>query len=71
MCLISLKSNTYAQKVRKILSNNRFSVEIIRLESQKSTRGCSYGIKFPCENLYYIKSILNQNNIEYSEILGN
>ncbi|MBQ7352941.1 MAG: DUF3343 domain-containing protein [Clostridia bacterium] len=68
MCIISLKSNTYAQKVRNILRNYGMNVEIIRLEPQKTKHGCSYGISFQCERLYYVKTILNQNNIDYVEI---
>lgn len=68
MCIISLKSNTYAQKVRKILSNHGINIEIVRLEPQKTKRGCSYGISFQCEKLYYVKTVLNQNNIDYLEM---
>lgn len=70
MCIVALKSNTYAQKVHKLLNNNNIDVKITRIEPQMTKKGCSYGVSFSCEKIFIVQALLNQNNIKYSEILG-
>ena len=69
MFIFALKSNTYAQKAKRILLKYNISSEIVRLEPFRTKNGCSYGIKIFNENLYNVQSIFNQNSIQYSEIL--
>lgn len=69
MCIASLKSMTYAIKAQKILSNYYISSEIIKLDTTLSKKGCSYGVKFDCINLYSAEKALNNNNIKYSQII--
>ena len=69
MCFASLKSMTYAIKAKKALSQNNINSEIIKLDPSLSKKGCLYGIKFDCTNYYAVESILNSNNVKYSQIL--
>ena len=69
MCIASFKSMTYAIKAQKILNNNYLSSEIVKLDSSFSKKGCSYGVKFDCVNLYTVENILNNNNINHSQII--
>ena len=69
MCIVALKSNTYAQKAKKILFKQGIKAEILRLEPYKTKNGCSYGVSFPCESQFHVEFYLKQSNINYSEIL--
>ena len=68
MCIATMKSMTYAIKAQKALSNYYINSEIVKLDA-KSSKGCSYGIKFDCINLYSAENALKCNNIKYSQIV--
>ena len=71
MCVVSLKSMTYAHKARKVLTKYNISSEIIKLDSNMMQKGCSYGLKFDCYNLLATEKALKDNNVKYSQILTN
>ena len=62
MCLASLKSMTYAIKAKKTLSQYNICSEIVKLDPSFSKKGCLYGIKFDCTNIYAVENILKTNN---------
>lgn len=69
MCIFALKSNTFAQKAKRILQINGINSEIIRLEPSLTKNGCSFGISLPCDNLYLSETLLKQNRLNYTEII--
>ena len=69
MCIIALKSNTFAQKAKRILQSNGIKAEIMRLEPNLTKNGCSYGVSLPCDSLYLSETLLNQNRLKYTEII--
>ena len=68
MCIATMKSMTYAIKAQKALSNYYINSEIVKFDT-KSTKGCSYGIKFDCINLYSAENALKNNSIKYTQII--
>lgn len=70
MCVISLKSMTYALKSKRILSEKGIDSEIIKLEPHMTHNGCAYGIKFECINLYSVTDALTERHVRYTEILN-
>ncbi len=69
MCLASLKSMTYAIKAKKVLAQYYINSEIIKLDSSMMKKGCNYGIKFDCINLYAVEKALKEHNVKYSQII--
>ena len=70
MCVASVRSMTHAQKAKRILDNNLIESEIIRLDPKLTTKGCAFGIKFQCVNLYTVKDALDKNSVKYTEIIS-
>ena len=70
MCVIALKSMTYALKAQKILNEYYFNSEIVKLEPQMTIKGCAYGIKFNCDGLADVQKILRKKSIKYSELIN-
>lgn len=68
MCVASLKSMTVALKARKVLNEAYIDCEIIKLEPHMTKKGCAYGIKFNCINIYSIENVLNEKRVKYTEI---
>ena len=69
MCIIALKSMTYAFKAKKALDDSLIESEIIKLEPQMTKKGCAYGISFNCINLENVQCALKKFSIRYSEIV--
>ena len=67
MCIASLKSMTVALKAKKALNEAYIDCEIIKLEPHMTKKGCAYGIKFDCINVYSVMNVLNEKRIKYTE----
>ena len=68
---LTVGSITYAIKARKLLSRNKISSSLIKIDRQKAAKGCEYGIKFAPKDFYEVVMILKGANIEYSVYAGN
>ncbi len=62
-CIASFASQTYAIKAQKALSNSVIPSRVIKLDSEKSKRGCAYGVTIPCSLLESAKNILDSSRI--------
>lgn len=69
MCVASLKSMTIAIKAKKALNDAYINCEIINLEPHMTKKGCAYGLKFDCINMYTVIDILNSKKIKYTQII--
>lgn len=69
MCVASMKSITIALKAKKALKEFNIDSEIIKLEPSMTEKGCAYGIKFDCINLYPAENALQFKKIKYTEII--
>ncbi|MBQ9704040.1 MAG: DUF3343 domain-containing protein [Clostridia bacterium] len=70
MCVASVRSMTHAQKAKKALEKHLIECEIIKLEPYMTKKGCAYGVKFQCVNLYTAKDALDKSSVKYSEIIS-
>ena len=70
MCAIALKSMTYAIKAKKALNDNYINAEVIKLSPSMTQKGCAYGVKFDCVNLYLVQEALRKNSIRYTELIN-
>ena len=69
MCVASLRSMTHAVKAKKALADFLIDSEIVKLEPYMTEKGCAYGIKFDCVNLYQAEDALKQKSVKYTEII--
>ncbi len=64
LCAASTGSMTIAIKARRALSAGGISVSVKKLSGGKDSRGCIYGIEYPCELSGNILSLLRERGIE-------
>ncbi len=63
LCTLSTGSMTMAIKARRALSAKGIAVNVKKLSAGSSSRGCIYGIEYPCELSGNILSILRSEGI--------
>lgn len=63
-CTASMTSQTFALKAQKALADSVIPSRVVKLDGEKSRRGCSYGIEFACHQLNNVKMILQKNRIK-------
>ena len=68
-CIITLPSMTFAQKAKKVLSNNEIAVTVIKLSPEQAEKGCGWGIESSCQNVEEITRILDVSDIPWRRIL--
>jgi tRNA threonylcarbamoyladenosine modification (KEOPS) complex Pcc1 subunit len=69
-CVISVKSNTVAERVRRLAAAERIPSEIVSVDPKLTKRGCSVGLRLPCEDVAALKRILEKRKITYGDIFG-
>ncbi|MBO7303831.1 MAG: DUF3343 domain-containing protein [Clostridia bacterium] len=63
---ITVPSVTYAVKIKKILERKNIVAKLIKIDTDNSKEGCSYGISVSSSNFFDVVALLKQNGIEYS-----
>ena len=63
LCRIALGSMTLAMKAQRILSRNAIRVDVVKISSEESLKGCVYGIEFSCALSGNIRVILDSAGI--------
>ena len=69
-CVISVKSNTVAERVRRLAAAERIRSEIVSVDPKLTKRGCSVGLRLPCDDVAALKRILEKRRITYGDIFG-
>ena len=62
-CIAELGSSTGAMKAQKVLSVSAIPVSVVKTESS-SRRGCVYGIRFSCNQLGNVRTVLSAAHIQ-------
>ena len=62
-CRAELVSMTQALKAQRALAASAIPVNVVKIESGSSLRGCSYGIEFSCSQKNNVTSLLNSAGI--------
>lgn len=63
LCAASTGSMTIAIKARRVLSQSGITVNVKKLSGGSDSRGCIYGIEYPCELSGNIISLLQSRGI--------
>lgn len=69
-CILAMRTQTEAEKARRAASHERISAEIVHIDPSVTKRGCSVGIRFPCEKTDLLMSIFDQRGISYGDLIG-
>ncbi len=69
-CVISVRSQTVAERVRRLASSERIRVELVSVDPKLTKRGCSVGVKFNCSDTDRLLAILKKRGITYGDIFG-
>ena len=64
LCAASVGSMTIALKAKRYLSARGIEVNVRKLSTSSSSRGCIFGIEYPCELSGNILSLLRDAGIE-------
>lgn len=67
-CLITMRSETYALRAERVLTNRGIAAKKIKLDGEYSLRGCSYGIQLDCRNRASALSVLNSMGLPYADV---
>ena len=62
-CTVTLGSVTYAEKAMRALASAAIYSEIVKLDESRS-RGCIYGLEFPCSQTDNARAVLKQAGIK-------
>ena len=57
-CSAELGSLTYAMKAQKALAAAAIPSTVVKSESSSSRRGCTYGIRFSCQQEQNVRTVL-------------
>ncbi len=63
-CYASFASQTYALKAQKALRDASVYSRVIKLDGERSQKGCSYGVEIPCSMLESSKDILREARVK-------
>ena len=67
---ITVGSVTYAIKIKKFLERNGINSMLVKIDSSKSEKGCTYGINIRTAQFYDAVALLKNNGIEYSVFMA-
>lgn len=70
MCIATMKTMTRAVKGRAALESRGIRGEIVSLDPALTRYGCSYGIRFPCEEENCVLRVLEEKQIPWGTVLG-
>ncbi len=69
-CVISLRSQTVAEKVKRLAAVERIRTEIVSVDPKLTKRGCSVGLRLNCDEINGLIAILEKRKIPYGDIFG-
>lgn len=67
MCIVSAKSITGAQMVKKALASKGIFSSVVAIDPELTKHGCSFGVSLKCDK-NRVREILRDAKIEYGEI---
>ena len=68
-CIIAISSVNHAIRAEKILNAKNVKSRIVKLQPEKTKKGCAYGIELACREVQYAVSFLGAAGVPYSEIV--
>ena len=63
LCRLATGSMTAAMKSQRLLARSTVKVNVVKISSSDESRGCIYGIEFPCVYSGNVRTILESSGI--------
>ena len=60
---------TLAQKAVRVLKNDGIPSEVVKVDSSRTRRGCSWGAAFDDSKIYSVRMVFSNNSITEREII--
>ncbi len=60
---------TLAQKAARVLKSENIAANVVKVDSTRTRRGCSWGVSFEESNLLGIRMVLSNNSLAEREII--
>ena len=60
---------TLAQKAARVLKNDGIPCEVVKVDSSRTRRGCSWGVAFDDGKIYSVRMVLSNHSIAEREII--
>ena len=60
---------TLAQKAVRVLKNENIASEVIKVDSTRTRRGCSWGVAFDESKIFSVRMVFSNNSIAEREII--
>ena len=60
---------TLAQKAARVLKNENIAADVIKVDSTRTRRGCSWGVAFDEGEVYRVRMIFSNQSITEREII--
>ncbi len=69
-CVIGMKSQTTAEKARRIAAAEKIRAEVVSVDPSVTKRGCSLGLRLNCADVPRLTEMLDRRNIAYGDVIG-
>lgn len=69
-CILAMKTQTSAERARRIAVIEKIPVEVVSIDPSVTRRGCSVGIRLPCDSVKNFLNILDRRKISYGDVIG-
>ena len=63
-CIAEIGSMTQAMRTQSILAQAAIPTTVVKSNSSKNSRGCAYGVSFPCEQEENVKQTLARAGVK-------
>ena len=60
---------TLAQKAVRVLKSENIASEVVKVDSSRTWRGCSWGVAFDESKIYSVRMTFSNNSIAEREII--
>lgn len=69
-CIAVLGTMTSALQAQKALANAAIFTSVTKVSSSKSTKGCTYGVSYPCVQDKNVRTILARGDLAVKKYMG-
>ncbi len=69
-CVAVIGSTTRAMRARDLLNSAAISAEVVKVDSEKTGRGCAYGVAYSCYQSENVRTVLERAGIRPRAFYG-
>lgn len=69
-CIAALGSMTQVLGAQRALARAAIRSSVVKLDAKYTTKGCTYGLEFPCAQQNNVRTILQSAGIPIKQMIG-